>query len=499
MAQLNISLPPSKESPDFDGWMVQVAQYLRDYLGLYDSGSQVNFLQAGTGATTRTSQNKMRDVISVKDFGAIGNGTTDDTVSMQAAHDTGSMIYYPEGTYLFSKITATGGGIVGSGKSKTKLLTSSTNSDDIITFTLTGTITDGPEFRNFTIYDSTMKSGGSFIKIVGSGGSTQYVTVDNLYFYNGWDELTFQNVVYSSICNCQFINYKNTGFSISHSTPDAGDNTISGCLFNTAIATGVRTGIIQNSSGGLRIVNNKFLGGDAGYQLIFNGASNMSNVHIIGNSIENFLSVGLKFATTGSPIGIVGGIYIVGNEIAGSGDGIIANDSTGFLSGINIVGNHFYSATDNINHINLDHIDNFIIDANLFNAAAGKTLSAYSIGANATNGKIGTNQYRRIASLTNSSTSVVVNEDTVSGYVEVTTSTSYGSFFRGSSNVDFGCVFAANANVYLTALSSSGATPISVFCSFADADNATVEAVSMTDDAVIGVRWIAKGIVLQNT
>jgi hypothetical protein len=33
MAQLNISLPPPKDSPDFDGWLVQVAQYLRDYLG----------------------------------------------------------------------------------------------------------------------------------------------------------------------------------------------------------------------------------------------------------------------------------------------------------------------------------------------------------------------------------------------------------------------------------------------------------------------------------
>lgn len=31
--QLNISLPPSKNSNDFDAWMIQTAQYLRDYLG----------------------------------------------------------------------------------------------------------------------------------------------------------------------------------------------------------------------------------------------------------------------------------------------------------------------------------------------------------------------------------------------------------------------------------------------------------------------------------
>lgn len=33
MVQLNISLPPSKNNTDFDSWITQTAQYLRDYLG----------------------------------------------------------------------------------------------------------------------------------------------------------------------------------------------------------------------------------------------------------------------------------------------------------------------------------------------------------------------------------------------------------------------------------------------------------------------------------
>jgi hypothetical protein len=110
MTQLNISLPPPKDSPDFDGWLVQVTQYLRDYLGLYDSlttvpGSQVSFLQAGTGAVSRTAQNKMRDFINVFDFGAVGNGTTDDTAAIQLAinYAAGRPIFVPDGTY---KITS---------------------------------------------------------------------------------------------------------------------------------------------------------------------------------------------------------------------------------------------------------------------------------------------------------------------------------------------------------------------------------------------------------
>jgi len=43
------------------------------------------FLQAGTGAVARTSLSKLRDTVSVKDFGAVGDGVTNDFSALRAA------------------------------------------------------------------------------------------------------------------------------------------------------------------------------------------------------------------------------------------------------------------------------------------------------------------------------------------------------------------------------------------------------------------------------
>jgi hypothetical protein len=43
----------------------------------------------------------------VKDYGAIGNGTADDTIAIQTCLDLGGNIYFPPGTYLVSGVTVT--------------------------------------------------------------------------------------------------------------------------------------------------------------------------------------------------------------------------------------------------------------------------------------------------------------------------------------------------------------------------------------------------------
>jgi parallel beta-helix repeat protein len=75
------------------------------------SSAQISFLQAGSGAVVRTAQAKMRDVVSVKDFGAVGDGVADDTVAINEAITYvnslgGGVVTFPDGgTYM---VNATG-------------------------------------------------------------------------------------------------------------------------------------------------------------------------------------------------------------------------------------------------------------------------------------------------------------------------------------------------------------------------------------------------------
>ncbi len=72
------------------------------------SSQQISYNQGGVGSITRTVQSRLRDSISIKDFGAAGDGTTDDSAAFQAAElaaGSTAYIYLPEGVYSCPETT----------------------------------------------------------------------------------------------------------------------------------------------------------------------------------------------------------------------------------------------------------------------------------------------------------------------------------------------------------------------------------------------------------
>lgn len=83
-------------------WFGNVVAWVSD-LGTQIGASLIGYYQGSVGAVVRSIQARLRDTISVKDFGAVGDGVTDDSVALNlaaAALGNGKSLYFPAGTYI---------------------------------------------------------------------------------------------------------------------------------------------------------------------------------------------------------------------------------------------------------------------------------------------------------------------------------------------------------------------------------------------------------------
>lgn len=71
-------------------------------VSLEGSMAAPNFTAYGIGAINRTTTDKFSERVSVKDFGAYGNGLNDDTLAIQKALSAHASVYLPPGRYLIS-------------------------------------------------------------------------------------------------------------------------------------------------------------------------------------------------------------------------------------------------------------------------------------------------------------------------------------------------------------------------------------------------------------
>jgi hypothetical protein len=80
--------------------------------------SPTNFTAVGLGAITRNVNDKLSDMVSIRDFGAVGDGVADDTLAIGSALQAHDAIYIPSGTYRITNTIQVGFGqkIYGAGQ-----------------------------------------------------------------------------------------------------------------------------------------------------------------------------------------------------------------------------------------------------------------------------------------------------------------------------------------------------------------------------------------------
>jgi hypothetical protein len=171
----------------------------------------VSYTPAGAGAVTTNVQAKLREIVSVTDYGAVGDGTTDDTTAIQNAIDSGnSSIFFPNGTYKItdsltisdSQITLYGDG----GLKSSPVIQASANTFSIIKATGTGT-QSLVTLRNLTLKYGTYGF-ESAVALSGGVGILDRTTFENVTFdqqvTSGIYADATQKMIIGTMLNCLF-------------------------------------------------------------------------------------------------------------------------------------------------------------------------------------------------------------------------------------------------------------------------------------------------------
>lgn len=457
--------------------------------------------QSGTEVDVAIPLNFFKSRVNILMFGADPTGAADSTTAMTAAHATGSMVYYPAGTYKFSTFSFAAGGICGDGQGITILNSTDTTTADLITFTGTGSTTPA-YFRDFTIEGSGSKTTGAALRFNAASGVLTYPNITNVQFSSIPTGVYTSNTAQFVIDQCNFINYADKGVHIEdNAVSDEGDSSISNCVMNTSVPNGSCHGIWHRSGGGLKVSNVKILGGNNGYVMGWIGGTGAADLSISNCSFESPITSGFGiFLGRDSGTGGIGSVMISNSEM-GFPTGI-ATDSSGFLTLISIDGNvlNVQGTTSSFFGIALNNVSNISIGQNVINAQNAGSPIGVSITSSCSNGKIAPQIFTGMPAasrVSNASTSVIYEEVSQTGTAgTITTSTAYGALFEGSVAVTFPQAYSVAPKVMCN-VSNGSAGAVSAWAAGVSTTGFTATVVGVTSGgSVTGVTWATVGGVI---
>lgn len=214
-------------------------------------------------------------VINVLDFGATGNGSTDDTAAIQAALNsiaTSGTVFFPAGTYIASILSLPKScSLVGAGYSSTtlKLKNNATSNTDFLT----------------TNYQNNVKISDIFFD--GNGANQTYVSD------NGQNAVLVRNSQNVAITNCRFKEWGKDSVLLYSDDPGA-DPVANVTITNNVFENPRRAGVTCISGNDIIIANNHFYGINS-YGAIVTNAGVTWEPDAAADTLNNFIVNGNTF------------------------------------------------------------------------------------------------------------------------------------------------------------------------------------------------------------
>lgn len=341
MANVKISNLPAASTPLTGAELVPVVQSgvtsqtttgavvapLTTSLAANTGSTLVGYLPSGGTAVATTVQAKLRETVSVKDFGAVGDGVADDKAAIQKALDTGNTVYFPSGTYkITSGISVNTGQLVDGNLAKIKPV----GTFNAITLNASGFIV-----RDLVV-DATGLTGNVFDAPTEIGGGTFWL--ENINSTGGTIGLNMVNQYSAYITNCRFAYCTQYCVYLTSTVGFGGINSLwfSGCYFVNSGSSGLPI-VFLKATAGIYFDKCTWQGNNA--NTIGMQVESVNGLYLTNNYIEDYSTLRWLWLYNATTANVIQFVVVTGNYFLM--DGIPVVFGTNSKTNVQIVRNTF--------------------------------------------------------------------------------------------------------------------------------------------------------------
>lgn len=317
-------------------------------VGLHFTATGVG-VGTGTAEVSQSVETKFKETISVKDFGAVGDGVADDTAAFQAALAVGGNIYIPDGTYLVTDtLTVSLATRIYGGKGATIKYSYATSALFLNASTSPIAYFEADGFTVETTFTRAVMSSVGTFQIEGATS----VSITDLYIYGGNIRLegaTFTIVERNRLSNSNAVGSTNCEYGIvtfSCFNATISDNMVGG-YSNDGIKIGVSTANTPTAtlSSKTVVANNKVYDSVANHIDIFDGGRNCV---VTGNILYGTCTTALEIKSQSTTPGNFGDPGAWPNATNSERVVVSDNNVSGTLTNGVVVYGRYYDINHNI-------------------------------------------------------------------------------------------------------------------------------------------------------